>query len=344
MNDLQGKTVAVIDDDPSQRELVCRLLDERGLNTSSFASVEEALAARQEESLTNLIIADRRTPGIDGWRLCHLLSAKESTAGNQAPILVCSASFSGAEAHHVTREVGANAFLPKPFEPGALIEQVRALLRIGELLESRTVARCERSREVCELPVESTELQGTREALRENERRARALFEQAAVGLAEVAPDGRWLRVNQRLCDIVGYSTAELTALTFQDITHPEDLDADLDQVRRMLAGEIETYKMEKRYVRKDGSLVWVNLTVGLVRDESGQPKYLISVIEDIDRRKQAEAELARHARELEAFNKAMVDREMRIIELKKKVNALSAELGREPTYPPIWEQEAGNA
>ena len=110
-------------------------------------------------------------------------------------------------------------------------------------------------------------------SLKENEEQFRAVFEQAAVGIGQVAPDGSWLRVNQKLCDIVGYDESELLALTFQDITHADDLDSDIDLVRAALAGEIETYAMEKRYVRKDGSLVWINLTVSLVRHADGTPK-----------------------------------------------------------------------
>lgn len=119
--------------------------------------------------------------------------------------------------------------------------------------------------------------------------RFEATFEQAAVGIAQVAPDGRWLRVNRKLCAIVGYTPDELMAKTFQDITHPDDLNADLDQVQRMLARDIDTYSMEKRYVRKDGSLVWINLTVSLVWKADGAPDYFISVVEDIQARKQAE-------------------------------------------------------
>lgn len=130
--------------------------------------------------------------------------------------------------------------------------------------------------------------------LRQSEERFRATFEQAAVGIAHVAADGRWLRMNQKLCDIVGYSRQELLGLTFQDITHPDDLAGDLRQVRRMLAGEIATYSLEKRYLRKDGSPLWIRLTVALVRDENGAPDYFISVVEDICRRKEGEAEILR--------------------------------------------------
>lgn len=137
-----------------------------------------------------------------------------------------------------------------------------------------------------------TERTLTEQRLRETEERFRATFEQAAVGIAHVALDGRWLRVNRKLCDIVGYSSDELRERTFQDITHPDDLDVDLAQVRRMLAGEIDTYSMEKRYLRKNGSIVWVELTVSLVHDSARTPKYFISVVEEISRRHEAEAAL----------------------------------------------------
>lgn len=147
-----------------------------------------------------------------------------------------------------------------------------------------------------------TERKHIQEALRDNEERFRATFEQAAVGIAHLSPAGSWLRVNQKLCDIVGYSHTELLTKTFQDITHPEDLETDLNYVRQILADEIKTYSMEKRYIRKNGSQVWIDLTVALVRDEAGQPKYFISVIEDITERKHAEEELKRSNAELEQF------------------------------------------
>src|SRR5215470_16015707 len=127
------------------------------------------------------------------------------------------------------------------------------------------------------------------EALRDSEARFRAIFENAAVGIARVAPDGRWLEVNQRLCDIVGYSREELMTKTFADITHPDDLERDFRGMRRMLAGEIDTFLMEKRYYRKDCSVVWANLTVSLMRKADGSPDYFISIVEDISARKWAE-------------------------------------------------------
>src|SRR5215470_1142990 len=130
------------------------------------------------------------------------------------------------------------------------------------------------------------------EALPDSDARFGAIFENAAVGVACVAPDGRWVEVNQRLCDIVGYTREELLTKTFGDITHPDDLEQDSRVMRRMLAGEIETYLREKRYCHKDGSVVWANLTVSLTRKMDGSPDYFISIVEDISERKQAEEKL----------------------------------------------------
>jgi PAS domain S-box-containing protein len=129
-------------------------------------------------------------------------------------------------------------------------------------------------------------------ALRESEQDFRSTFEQAAVGVAHVASDGRWLRVNRKLCDIVGYSREELLKRTFQDITYPDDIETDLAHVEQMLAGTIDTYSMEKRYIHKDGVILWINLTVSLIQKSSGEPKYFISVMEDISERKQIELRL----------------------------------------------------
>ncbi|MBD2441026.1 PAS domain S-box protein [Nostoc sp. FACHB-110] len=134
-----------------------------------------------------------------------------------------------------------------------------------------------------------TERKIAEERLRASEEKFRATFNQAAVGIAHVALDGRWLRVNQKLCDIVNYSFAELHQKTFQDITYAEDLELDLAYVQQLMAGEIQTYSMEKRYVRQDSSLVWIYLTVSLVRQPEGTPDYFISVIQDISDRKAVE-------------------------------------------------------
>lgn len=130
------------------------------------------------------------------------------------------------------------------------------------------------------------------ESLQTSEDRFRTTFDQAAVGLAHVGLDGQWLRVNRRLCEIVGYPEASLLQKTFQEITYADDLDSDLGYLKQMLAGEIETYTMEKRYRRQDGELIWANLTVSLHRDFGGNPEYFISAVQDISAHKAAEIAL----------------------------------------------------
>ncbi|MBE9037596.1 PAS domain S-box protein [aff. Roholtiella sp. LEGE 12411] len=129
----------------------------------------------------------------------------------------------------------------------------------------------------------------TEVALRESEEKFRAMFNQAVVGINLVALDGRYLQVNPAMCDIIGYSNEELTQMTFQEITHPDDMEPDLVNAQRVLAREISGYSLEKRYICKDGSIIWVNLTSSIVWDANGQPKYALGVVEDISDRKKAE-------------------------------------------------------
>lgn len=137
-----------------------------------------------------------------------------------------------------------------------------------------------------------TRLHAAEQALAESERRFRAIFEQAAVGIAQVGLDGHWLGVNQTLCDFLGYSREQLQALDFQSITHPDDLDADLGALAETLAGKRDHYQLDKRYLRRDGGTVWAELTVALVRDASGAPDYFISVVADIGERRAAQEAL----------------------------------------------------
>ncbi|WP_242038102.1 PAS domain S-box protein [Tolypothrix sp. FACHB-123] len=137
------------------------------------------------------------------------------------------------------------------------------------------------------------------ENLRASEERFRNTFEQAAVGMSHVSLAGKFIRVNQRFCEIIGYQAAELENLTFQEITHPQDLSVDLAQTEKLLAGEIATFSLEKRYIHKDNSPIWINLTVSLVRDRLGKPDYFISVVEDITQRRQTEAALRQNEERL---------------------------------------------
>ncbi len=152
-----------------------------------------------------------------------------------------------------------------------------------------------------------TERHAVQEALAQGEARFRATFDQAAVGITHLALDGRWIEVNKRMCRIVGYSRDELLTRSFQDITYPDDLDRDLDLKKKLVAGESANYTLEKRYIHKDGHLVWINLTVALVRQADGRPDYTVAVIEDISERKQVEERLHRLSQAVEQSSDSVV-------------------------------------
>jgi diguanylate cyclase (GGDEF)-like protein/PAS domain S-box-containing protein len=120
----------------------------------------------------------------------------------------------------------------------------------------------------------------------------RLAFEHAPIGIALVSPEGAFMRVNHALSDLLGYSEAELVTKTFQELTHPEDLDSDLEFVAQVLSGALRSYEMEKRYFHRDGHIVWALLSVSLVREPDGTPVHFISQIQDISERKQLEERL----------------------------------------------------
>jgi len=144
--------------------------------------------------------------------------------------------------------------------------------------------------------------------LQKTEKQFRETFELAAVGICNVGLDGRWLKVNKRLCEIVGYKEEDLLSMTFQEITHPDDLKSDLDLFQQLMAKKIPSYSMHKRFIQSDGSVIWVNLTVALACDDAGEPTHVISVLEDISRRKEMEKELNMAKDAADAANQAKSD------------------------------------
>jgi PAS domain S-box-containing protein len=155
-----------------------------------------------------------------------------------------------------------------------------------------------------------TERRTAEERLRDSEMRLRRVFDQSPIGAAIVAMDGRFVRINEAYCRILGYSEQELVGRVVFDVTHPEDRAAGIAGMAQLLRGEIDQYVSEKRYVRKDGALVWVRLSVRLVRDGNGSPLYQVPMIEDITDRKEQEAERERlegalhHAQRMESIGR----------------------------------------
>ena len=176
----------------------------------------------------------------------------------------------------------------------------------GNVVAASSIARdvTERKRAERQLRAATETAEGANSALRESEERFRGAFDGASIGMALVSPEGRFLEVNRALCGILGYTEDELLAKTFQDLTHPDDLEADRDLARQLLANEITTYQVEKRYLCKDGRVAWVRVTVSLVHDAEGDPLYFVFQMQDITPYKAAGAAL----REAEARYRTLVE------------------------------------
>nr|WP_281357471.1 PAS domain S-box protein [Brasilonema bromeliae] len=179
-------------------------------------------------------------------------------------------------------------------------------------------------------------------ALRESEEQFRTAFDAAPIGMAIVAPDGRWLRVNEALRELVGYSEEELLRTTFQTLTHPDDLETDLSLVRDVIAGRRRTYQLEKRYFRKDGRIVDVLLSVGLVRDDNGAPVHFISQIKDVTEQKRAERQTRASLKEKELLLKEIHHRVKNNLQIVSTLLDLQSEYIDDPRALAMFQECRG--
>ncbi|WP_276134845.1 PAS domain S-box protein [Polluticoccus soli] len=164
--------------------------------------------------------------------------------------------------------------------------------------------------------VDITEKVRTEEALRTSNEMFTSAFDSSGIGMALVSPFGKWLNVNNSVCEITGYSKEELLQKTFQEITHPDDLELDLGLLKQMLNKEIEVYNLEKRYISKSKKIVWVLLTVSMVWNADNTPKFVIAQIVDITKRKELTDEINRKNKELEATKVSLINKIQQLEEL----------------------------
>lgn len=272
---LDSQLILIVEDNVDMAAYLTNLLKKNyrvAIAKTGHEGLEKALALRPD-----LIVSDVMMPGMSGDEMVK--SLRNSPDLLDIPIVMLTAKDDDALRLKLLK-VGVQNYFVKPFNANDL------LARIGNLLKER---------------------QRFSQKYQDSETRFQATFEQAPVGIAMVAPDGRWLRVNRQLCTMLGYSHDELLQKTFQDITYPEDLAADLSLVQQTLAGTLLNYDLEKRFICKDGSPIWINLTVSLIRKPDNSPDYFISIIENITQRKQAERELQLAATVYRAIGEAIM-------------------------------------
>jgi PAS domain S-box-containing protein len=183
---------------------------------------------------------------------------------------------------------------------GGLLPEVRFVSRDGTVIPAEVVSlpiRFQGQDAVLGLIRDISQRSEAERALRESEERFGNAFRYSPHGMAFVSLDGHWLRANKSLCEMLGYTEDELRDNTFQNITHPEDVPGDLEQLRKLVAGDISSYHRVKRYFRKDGRMIWVSIAVSAVHDSTGAPSYFVGQIQDITVQRQMEAEAAQAER-----------------------------------------------
>ena len=252
--------ILVVEDNPDMRAFICDAL--RSSYDVVSAEDGEQGVERALEHHPDLILSDLMMPRMDGERMVTELRRHPEL--NDTPIVMLSAKADEGERARLLNH-GAQDYLEKPFAVNELLARIGGLIRERRRMSAR---------------VQSSEL------------RFEATFDQAAMGIALLTPDGQWLRVNRKLCQILGFSQETLLTKSFHDMTDPRDLDVDLNYVRQVLAGDISSYTMEKRYRHASGAIIWASLSVALVRKADGSPDYFISVVEDIQQRKTVELAL----------------------------------------------------
>jgi PAS domain S-box-containing protein len=297
----------IVDDHPQNLYLLQMLLQAEGWHVDEARDGAQALV-QARLARPDLILSDLLMPGMDGYALLRHWKADADLAA--IPFIVYTATYTDPQDERLALAMGADAFLVKPADPEALVACVHALLARARNAAAPVVghpASDDRSllaqyNEVLvrKLEKRTLQLEQRHRDLQDSEERFRATFEQAAVGIAHVSPDGRFLRVNDKLCEITGYERAELLALDIATLTLPDDLASSERARQALLAGTQRQHAAEKRYRRKDGSTVWVSLVSTLLSADDGQARYFISVVTDISERKALEEQF-RQAQKLES-------------------------------------------
>ena len=282
--------ILIVDDERHNRHLLQVMLTPEGFTLETVASGEEAIAAMARQP-PDLVLLDIMMPGMDGYQVAGAI--KSNPATKNIPVIMITA-LDDRNARMLGLVAGAEDFLSKPVDRAELCVRVRNLLRLKAYGDYH-----DRYSQMLEAQV------GLRTAdLVDSERLYRSTFDAAPVGIVHVGLDGRWLRINQRLCDLLGYSRDELQSDAVQQLMQAEELAGEAESFRRMADGTLNRHVVdEKRYRRKDGGFVWARVNISVHRDADGQAQHFILVIEDITERRTLEGQV-RQASKMDAIGR----------------------------------------
>ena len=283
MNQTLPYTILNVDDDEAGRYVKSRILRRAGFEVIEAGTGADALRLVAEEN-PQLVLLDVKLPDMSGFEVCRVIKANPSNGDTM--VLQVSASRVTTEDRVYGLEGGADAYLTEPVDSSELVATARALLRLySREQENRALL---------------AELRHREQELQESEAQFRASFELAGVGKAQIdAASGKFTRVNDCYCEIVGYSAAELASMKPSDLTHPQDRAANAAAIAALLRGDTDDYIGENRYVRKDGKVIWTSVNAKLIRDSVGKPERTIAVLVDITERKLGEIALRETAERL---------------------------------------------
>ena len=259
--------ILIVDDDRQNRQLLEVMLATEGFLIQTASSGEESLE-KVEQQLPDLMLLDLMMPSMDGYEVAERLKAGKTTR-SIGIIIVTSLNDRQARLH--SQRAGADDFLTKPVDRTELLLRVRNLLRIKSLSGSQ-----DQFNRKLEAAVASRTA-----ALSESERFYRETFDAAPVGMALIGLDGKWLRANKRLCDLLGYGNEELQSTAIQDAIRCDAVAGESKAFQQMVAGTLHHHVVaDKQYRRRDGSIVKVSVRSSVHRDPAGAPRHFISVIE----------------------------------------------------------------
>jgi two-component system cell cycle sensor histidine kinase/response regulator CckA len=280
--------VLIVDDERPNRQLLEVMLSPEGYLLWTAASGEEALAIVAQQP-PDLILLDIMMPGMDGYAVA--IAIKGNPATKSIPIIMVTA-LDDRDARMLGLRAGAEDFLTKPVDRAELCVRVRNLLRLKAYSDYH-----DKYSQMLEDEVGSRTVD-----LVESERLYRSTFDAAPVGIVHLGLDGQWLRVNQRLCDLLGYSREELQGCAVRELLQSEAVAGEAEGLRQMAAGTLDRHVVdEKRYRRQDGTFMWARINLSVHRDSEGQFQRFISVVEDITERRALEAQF-RQANKMDAI------------------------------------------